>query len=76
MATFQFGLSQNQNFSSRIVYNIFNWFSDVGGINGAIVTLVSVVTGLYADKLSAIQKAESSYKYDPKPSDSLNESEE
>ena len=58
------------------MYNIFNWFSDVGGIIGSIVPIVTVITGLYADKLSAIQKAELHYKYDPEPANILIQSEE
>ena len=50
-----------QNFQNRQVYNLFDWFGDIGGIQGVIIILASFMSSFFSSTLSSIQKAQSLY---------------
>jgi hypothetical protein len=47
MYTLGIKLSKNRKFTSRVVYEIFGFLSNIGGFTGTIVSLMSLVMGLY-----------------------------
>ena len=65
LAVFQIGLFPNQNLKNREVYNLFDWFSDIGGIQEVIFVLASGFSGIFSSTLVSIQKAELIYKFLP-----------
>lgn len=65
VAVFQIGLSVKHNFYNREVYNLFDWFSDIGGIQGILLVFASGISSIFSSTLVSIQKAELIYKYLP-----------
>ena len=65
LAVFQIGLHANANFYNREVYNLFEWFGDIGGFQGILLVLSATISSFFSSILASVQKAESIYKYIP-----------
>ena len=63
-AQYFLGLSTNETKSSREVYNIFHWISEMGGFFGFVTSFASIVATIFASKIRALNFA-SMFKFDP-----------
>ena len=54
VAVFQIGLSVKHNFYNREVYNLFDWFGDIGGIQGILLVFASGISSIFSSTLVSI----------------------